>query len=288
METVSSLWFNTYFTFGRVPHVIKLRGLQNKILAPSIQVDFENQYYQVKTANSYEELVQVLSLRFDVFFREFSTNRVTFSIFPYDIDIHDFICDHLIVKDKSTNKIVACYRVLSNNTGKKFKRFYSESEFVLDEFLSKAENKLEIGRACVHKDFRKGTVLALLWKGLLDYAKKSSARYMFGCSSINRKEFHNIPRIMNWLSQNNGFIDNFMIDVKNKYKVDNRLKINTVDTNTDLSGTKVLGSLMHSYIMAGAKMSRSMAYDAEMDCVDLFTLIDLNELPPYFERRFSN
>ena len=65
---VSSLWFNTQFTIARAPHVLRLKSLEGKILKPTSQVDFENEFYHVKTVNHPEELAQVLSLRFEVFF----------------------------------------------------------------------------------------------------------------------------------------------------------------------------------------------------------------------------
>lgn len=275
---VSSLWFNTQFTIGRVPHVLKLKYLEKKILRPLIDLHFENEFYEVKTANHPEELAQVLKLRFEVFFREFSTQKVT-SLFPYDIDMHDFVCDHLIVKDKSEDKVIACYRLLSSKAQHKAGRFYSEGEFVIDELVQSTENKLELGRACVHKDYRKGTVIGLLWKGLIEYARKSETRYMFGCSSINRKDFSNLPQIMESLERKDGFIKDFNIGVQPKYK----MKFN-VETSPEAGG---MNSLMHMYVLAGAKMGRELAYDAEMDCLDMFTLMDMKNLPASFERRFS-
>ncbi len=275
---VSSLWFNTQFTIGRVPHVLKLKYLEKKILRPLIDLHFENEFYEVKTANHPEELAQVLKLRFEVFFREFSTQKVT-SLFPYDIDMHDFVCDHLIVKDKTEDKVIACYRLLSSKAQHKAGRFYSEGEFVIDELVQSSENKLELGRACVHKDYRKGTVIGLLWKGLIEYARKSETRYMFGCSSINRKDFSNLPQIMESLERKDGFIKDFNIGVQPKYK----MKFN-VGPSEEAGG---MNSLMHMYVLAGAKMGRELAYDAEMDCLDMFTLMDMKNLPASFERRFS-
>lgn len=48
-----------------------------------------------------------------------------------------------------------------------------------------------------------------------------------------------------------------------------------------------MASLMHMYMMAGAKMGPELAYDAEMDCLDVFTLMDMEKLPASFERRFA-
>ncbi len=276
---VNSLWFNTQFTIGRAPHVLRLKSLTGKILKPKIQINFENEFYQVKTVNHPEELAQVLNLRFEVFFREFSTQKVTFNFFPYDVDMHDFVCDHLIVKDKTENKVIACYRLLSSamNTG----TFYSEGEFDLGSLINTPGNKLELGRACVHKDYRKGTVVGLLWKGLLEYARKSETRYMFGCSSINRKDFSNVPQIIEHLEKQDGFIKDFEIGVKPKYK----MKFDIPGGGE--KGAKAMSSLMHMYLMAGAKMGRTLAYDGEMDCLDMFTLMDMQNLPASFERRFS-
>lgn len=278
---VGALWFNTQFTIGRVPHYLRLKSLEGKILKPAYQIDFENDYYQVKTVNHPEELAQVLSLRFDVFFREFSTQKVTFSLFPYDVDMHDFVCDHLIVKDKALNKVVACYRLLSTNTERSFKHFYSQGEFQIDELLQTSGHKLELGRACVHKDYRKGAVISLLWKGLIEYARKSNTRYMFGCSSINRKDFGNVSSMMEQLDRQNSFISDFSVGVQPKY----RLKFELPERGENTG--KAMGSLMHMYLMAGAKLSRTLAYDAEMDCLDMFTLMDMQQLPASFERRFA-
>lgn len=287
MQMISSMWFNTQFTLGRMPYFLRLINLKHKIISPSVIVNFENDHYQVKTADTPEEIAQVLSLRFEVFFREFSTKKVTTSFFPYDVDRHDFICDHLIVKDKATNKIIACYRLLADSAERKIKRYYSEGEFSLDELLATPGTKLELGRACVHKDYRQGTVIALLWKGLISYARKSGVRYMFGCSSLNRKEFENLPHILGWLKENKSFIEDLTIDVLPEYKISPELNLRFDLEADEVMKAKPLGSLMHMYIMAGAKIGKVLAYDQEMDCIDFFTLMDLDNLPPSFERRFS-
>lgn len=281
MEVISNFWFNTQFTIGRAPHVLRLKSSSGRSLSPSFQIYFENEFYEVKTANQPEELEQVLQLRFEVFFREFSTQKISSSIMPYDIDNHDFLCDHLIVKDKATNKVVACYRLLSTNSGKKIKRFYTQGEFQMDSLLSAHGHKLELGRACVHKDFRKGTVIALLWKGLISYARKSDTRYMFGCSSVNRKDFPYFSQILESIERQDGFVSEFEIGVHKKYASLPALK------EADDKNPKAMNSLMHMYMMAGARFGKNFAYDAEMDCIDLFTLMDMEKLPSSFERRFA-
>jgi putative hemolysin len=278
MEVVSSLWFNAQFAIERAPLVLRLKKLEGQILRPHIQIDFENEFYQVKTVNNFDELVQVLKLRFEVFFREFSSQKVH-RLIPYDVDIHDFTCDHLIVKDKSSQQVIACYRLMSSRN---HSTFYSESEFDLSILKQMSGTKLELGRACVHKDYRKGAVISLLWKGLIDYARKSETRYMFGCSSINRSDFSHLSKIIQYIERQDAFLKDFTIDVLPKYRINFPIE----ESHSDSCG-RPINSLMHMYLLAGAKMGRTLAYDKEMDCLDMFTLMDMEKLPSSFERRFA-
>ncbi|MFZ4715013.1 MAG: GNAT family N-acetyltransferase [Bacteriovoracaceae bacterium] len=281
MENILSLWTNTLYSITRFPLLIRFKS--QKIVTPTIQVDFENDYYHIKTANTADELLQVFNLRFEIFFQEFSGVQRNNSFFPYDIDLHDIHCDHLIVKDKSTERVIACYRLLSNPEDKiKQRPFYSEGEFVIDDFLAINGKKLELGRACVHKDFRRGPVITLLWKGLMDYSKKCGARYLFGCSSICKEDFVKVPHILQWLEDRKIFIEDYNISVQEKYRVPY-----VFPETEEKSSERPINSLMYMYIMAGANMAKTMAYDAEMDCLDIFTLIDLTKIPESFERKFG-
>jgi len=47
---------------------------------------------------------------------------------------------------------------------------------------------LELGRACVHVDFRNIMVLHALWKGIAVYATRHESRYLIGCSSVTSQD----------------------------------------------------------------------------------------------------
>ncbi len=275
---VNALYLNTHFAVTRMPYYLRLKSLMGKIIKPRIQIDFENQFYQVKTVNCPEELAEVLRLRFEVFYREFSQLPSLFSFLPYDLDTHDFLCDHLVVKDKASGKIVASYRLLLSGAAK---RFYSEGEFILDDFLRHPETVLELGRACVHRDFRSGAVISLLWKGLLQYATRSGARYLFGCSSIPKKDFGSVTQILADLEKKNALIDDFEIGVQRACVPPATLDLTPSDS------PKGMSSLMGMYLLAGAKFSRAMAWDGDMECLDLLTILDMTKLPASFERKFG-
>ncbi len=278
---ISDLVADTQFAFLRLPDYLRLRKIS--ILRPYREFSFQSGHYEVKIANETEELLNVLRLRFDVFYREFSTRRVRFPLLPYDVDHFDLWCDHLIVKDTRNDQVIAAYRLLPSGVGKE--SFYSESEFDVSSLLNQEGEKLELGRACVHSGYRQGSVMSLLWKGLLKYAQLTNTRYLFGCSSIQRKDFHSFQNTIQTLEKRSALLETEAAIPRPKYSTENHPIIHSEIMSP--TGESSLGSLMHMYIMAGARLSRMGAYDRDMDCLDLFTWIDLKEMPEAFAKRFS-
>lgn len=286
MDVVNAWWLNTQFVLARLPFLFRLKLSSKKLLTPAVPLSLETNTYEVKTADTLDEIHQVLALRFEVFFREFSTQKLTLSLFPYDIDLHDFHCDHLIVKEKASGVVVACYRLQASTASKRGSRFYSEGEFDLGEFLELPGDKVELGRACVHRDYRRGPVISLLWKGLMSYAKKSGARYLFGCSSLTRGEFTNLPHVLAWLTERGALIDDLRLSVRPEFSSEGLELVRALPEGAAVD-PRAVSSLLGMYVLAGAKVGPEVAYDREMDCLDLLTVIDLTQVPASFERRFG-
>jgi putative hemolysin len=252
---------------------------------PHVKIDFKSVRYQVKTATTWSEVLSVLRLRHEIFFREFMGKSGRKKWLPIDLDRHDFSFDHLIVKDLRDGRVVACYRLQSSKFKKSTRKFYTEEEFNLDDFLSLTGHKVELGRASVHKDYRKGTVIILLWQGLYQYVKKVEAKYLFGCSSLSSTHFERIPQIINDISSDPSNQLGFQVKVKSKYAINSLNSVMGKAENLAAEGN--LNSLMGMYKLAGAKFSTELAYDKELDCVDIFTCLDFDHLPEIFEQKLK-
>ena len=50
--------------------------------------------------------------------------------------------------------------------------------------ITSRQRKLELGRSCIDADYRSGTVMQLLWRGIADYVMHYDIRLMFGCASL--------------------------------------------------------------------------------------------------------
>lgn len=240
-------------------------------------------HYQIKTATTQAELQSCFKLRHEVFYREFAGIQTADDPLALDMDEHDALCDHLLIKDLRSDEVVACYRLLASPFKHASDIFYSQTEFKIDEFINNGEAKLELGRACVHKDYRRGTVILLLWRGLIEYAKLTDVRYLFGCSSITHDQFPYLPEIMAEIEAQDKLIKDWPVGVRDKYVCDlANLEISSA------TKTKAHTSLMQIYLNAGARVAGSLALDREFNCVDLFTILDLHDLPPAFRKSLSD
>ncbi len=138
---------------------------------------------QVKLARTGAEVTAAQKLRYDVFEREMTANQ--FRHRQIDADRYDRFCQHLIVLDSLTRKVVGTYRILSSNAAGKAGGFYSENGFSFDRIDHMRDQFVELGRSCVHPDYRDGSVIRLLWNGLAQVLLTRHEKYIIGSPSVN-------------------------------------------------------------------------------------------------------
>ena len=129
-------------------------------------------------------------LRYRVFYEEMGAraNPATLGS-ALDADAFDDIADHLIVVDRSRSDadrpfVVGCYRLLRGTVAGAHGGFYSASEFDLGVLEARQGETVELGRSCVHADYRHGTVMQLLWRGIAQYLERHDLKIMLGCASL--------------------------------------------------------------------------------------------------------
>ena len=93
-----------------------------------------------------------------------------------DADHFDAFCDHVLVRENSTGAIVGCYRMLPPTASDAAGGYYTATEFDISELNARENGIVEMGRACVHPDHRSGSVLGLMWAGILHYLDVTGSR----------------------------------------------------------------------------------------------------------------
>ncbi len=248
---------------------------------PHLDLSVDTAHYLVKTADSRAEFEEVLRLRYEIFMKEGLNKNNPVRI---DIDRYDFICDHLIIIDKRKNKLVGTYRLISNLFSKSF---YSENEFALENFFSLPGNKLELGRACIHKDYRNGIVISLLWRGVMNYMERTSSRFLFGCASVKITSVQDILKLCKFVESQEFWTDEYKTGVQKEFKMDFlEFKPLGGQPPVDAAAADLLPPLVQVYVKAGARLAGEPAFDKDFRCIDYLTVLDSERMNKSYERKY--
>jgi putative hemolysin len=255
---------------------------------PNVEFEFEKGHYVVKTAANGAELEACLKLRFEVFHREFLKKRRTIGV---DIDKLDLICDHLVIADKRDGRVIGTYRL---NCSKFTGQFYSSGEFELGRLLGLPGHKLELGRACIAKEYRNGAVITLLWRGIAEYLTRTESSYLFGCASVKTMDLLEIALVHRRLEAEKLIDHTYGVAPTRKFRVKNLDKaLAQVEAAPEAfavaaeAANALIPALFMSYVKMGAKLVGEPALDRDFRCVDYLTLLKMDELNPLFVRKYK-
>lgn len=242
-----------------------VKGLPGQILA--------NSKYNVRFAKTNTDLRSAQSLRYRVFNLELGEGLASSHEDGLDSDKYDSQCDHLLVVERESDKVIGTYRMQTFEKARKHHGFYTENEFQIyklpDEILN---NSVELGRACIAKEHRNGRVLYLLWKGIAEYMKSTSNRYLFGCSSLTSTRPRDGWVVLDYL-RNKGFMhDDFYLDTTDAFDCPQ------VERNEEAWKSVKLPTLFRLYMDLGAKTLSEPALDKNFKTIDFLIIVDIKEL----------
>jgi len=257
-------------------HQAALRTFQ-----PKIRFSIERHPYVVKTVESSWELESALRLRSRVFYEEMLGRR---SASGLDMDTFDLRCDHLVIMDVRSSRCVGTYRLMASAYSD---IFYSATEFDIRRLLSLPGVKLEVGRACIDKDYRTGAVIALLWAGIAQYLQKVGARYLFGCASVHTMDPVEIASISAYMKERGSVADELNLTPLSGHRPqDHGLLAASTALLSSSETRKKIPPLLTSYLRMGAKVSAEPAVDRDFHCVDYLTVLETSKLSASYERKF--
>jgi putative hemolysin len=241
-----------------------------------VNIYLERENFIIKTASNTEEVMKAIELRSQVFLEELNNKE---GIDNIDIDEYDILSDHLLLIDREKNTVIGTYRFNSNLFSNSY---YSEQEFEILNILTVPGIKVELGRACIHKAYRGGLTLSLLWTGLLNYVTKINADYLFGCSSFNISDRLHVAQLHKFFMEQHYSEANMRVFPKEKYKIEDidlfLMEIENSKKKEYLLSQRFIPGLVKGYISAGAKICGEPIYDQDFNCYDFFTLLDLKKL----------
>jgi putative hemolysin len=240
----------------------------------------------IDIAKTDELLDQAFRLRYRVFNEELAEGLKSSALTGRDEDSFDRYCDHLVVIDKQSQKVVGTYRLQRFDQAREGIGFYSATEFDLNNLIEADFRLLEIGRACIERDYRDGSVMNALWYGVVRYMRKHQLDYLCGCASLAKAESAEQASLVYAFAKLTGKL------ADDKFKITPLAKNTVVGFNPNLeidnpvAVRRQLPPLLRGYFTIDCKIAGYPAYDAEFDVIDFFVVFDFTQISSSPAKRF--
>jgi putative hemolysin len=231
---------------------------------------------RLRFADTLEDLRAAQRLRHRVFVEEMGA-RLTLAEPGIESDHFDHYCQHLLVWDEDTDQAVGCYRILTDSQAVRAGGYYAQTEFDLTRVLALPGRLVEVGRTCVHPDFRNGAVLGLLWSGLARYMLMHRYDYLMGCASIPLAGgVEQVGTIWHALAAHLSSPESRVFPKTPFAALPEAVPGKTAE----------LPSLVKGYLRLGAQVCGEPAWDPTFNVADLFLLLSLDRINARYAQHF--
>ena len=199
----------------------------------------------------------------------------------HDIDVFDPYCEHLLVHavmdDGGSGPVIGTYRVLTPAAAERVGGLYSETEFDLTRLRPLRSKMVELGRSCVHPEWRSGGAILALWAALAEFMTRNDLDTMVGCASISMRDGGHAAASL-WEQLRRTHLASL------EWQVRPRLPLPVEELRSDLDVEPP--ALIKGYLRCGAKVLGPPAWDPDFNTADLPMMMRIADLPSRYRRHF--
>jgi putative hemolysin len=198
-----------------------------------------------------------------------------------DADRFDAACEHLLVRTvASANapaQVVGTYRVLTPDGARRIGALYTETEFDLSRLQALRPHMAELGRSCTAPEWRRGTVILLLWAALAEFMQCRQLQYMIGCASVSARD-GGAQAASLWQALRK----THLCDPELRVQPHRPLPLEHTDLRADVEPP----ALVKGYLRCGGKVLGPPALDPDFGVADLPMMLALADMPGPYRARF--
>ena len=244
---------------------------------------FDANRFDVVWARHEEDIRQAQQLRHLVFAEEMGARLTLPKGAPagHDIDMFDPFCEHLLVRvtgiDGEPGRVIGTYRVLTPVSAQRVGALYSDGEFDLTRLRPLRSKMVELGRSCVHPDWRSGGVILALWAALAEFMHRNALDTMIGCASVSMRDGGHFAASL-WEQLRHTHLAPI------QWRVEARLPLPVAELQHDLNVEPP--PLIKGYLRCGAKVLGAPAWDPDFNTADLPMLLRIEDLPSRYRKHF--
>ena len=246
----------------------------------------------VRWATCEQDVREAQRLRYLVFSEEMGARLTPPVGTPSGLDADSFdpFCDHLMVSSAVENwpgagKLIGTYRVLPPQAARRAGGLYIDTEFDLAPLSDLREHALELGRSCVHRDWRSGAVIMALWTALLQYMLERQLDTMIGCASVSLGDGgQSAASLWSRLQHTHLVAPELRVQPRVEWKPTPE---KLLDTWQHSCRPALAPPLIKGYLRCGARLLGPPALDAAFNTADLPMILRMGDIAPRYRQHFQ-
>ena len=244
----------------------------------------------VRLATNAAEIEAGQTLRYQVFYEEMGAHPdATAKATRRDSDAYDAVADHLLVIDHAIGPgaegVVATYRLIRAQAAARVGHFYSADEYDIAPMLAFPGQVLELGRSCVHANYRNRSAMQLLWSGIAAYVFLHKIDLMFGCASLPGTDPDALAAELTYLYQNHLAPPEIRPRaLPGRYVDMRRLDPMTMDMRRALAG---LPPLIKGYLRLGGFIGDGAVIDPQFNTIDVAIVVKTDLVTEKYYRHYE-
>ncbi|WP_323004919.1 GNAT family N-acetyltransferase [Pseudorhodobacter sp.] len=253
----------------------------------------DDRHFTLRLARDCRDLAAAQRLRYQVFVEELGADGpLVDHAARLERDAFDEAFDHLLLIDTrrdagALEDVVGVYRLLPGAKLLAGQKFYSESEFDLSVLRASGRELLELGRSCVHADYRRGSALLHLWNSLAEYVLARGIEVMFGAASFHGTDVAALAQPLAYLHHTHLAPEALRVRaIGPQAQPMDLVPIDALDRRAALLGTP---ALIKAYLRLGGFVGDGAYIDRDFNTIDVCLVMDTAQMSArhrqFYERK---
>ncbi len=214
-------------------------------------------------------------LRYDVFVSELGGDGAMVDHQErLERDRFDAFADHILLLDERRapdEQVIGVYRVMTEDMAARAGRFYCEAEYDLRPLRQHGQPLLELGRSCLHADYRGGPAMWHLWSALADYATRRQIKVLFGVASFHGTDVMSLSQPLSLLFQRHRAPEQLRVKAIGPTALS--MDMQPAETLDRVAAVRAIPALIKAYLRLGGTVGDGAFVDHDFNTVDICLIL---------------
>lgn len=239
--------------------------------------------FQTRFARNEDDLLAAQRLRHSVFVEELGAKSSGSDREQDRFDVH---ADHLLLLDKDRpvdDRVVGIYRLMNREQALAAGGFSCEAEYELTRIVEGRKKLLELGRSCLHADYRGGPAMFYLWRALAEHIESTRTELLFGVASFHGSDPAKFAGSIEFLRQNHLAPKDIRVESRNPVELRGR-ELTSDDRKAAIAA---MPALIKAYLRLGGVIGEGVYVDHAFNTTDVCMLLDMARVSQHHRAIYS-